>query len=189
MARGPASGHGKIDGGAKTAWPVPVSRETPLVIRRARPGEADALTDLCRAAKRHWGYPPEWLAAWAEDLQVTEAFIAEQLVAVGEWRGRAVGFYGLRRAGPAWHLEHLWLEPAHIGRGWGRALFTAAVVEARRLGARELQLKADPHAEAFYLRMGARRHALEVYELFGTRREVPLMTYAIPPPGASSGAT
>jgi GNAT superfamily N-acetyltransferase len=157
-----------------------VSRQAPLVIRRAEPGEADALTDLCRAAKRHWGYPPEWMEAWAEVLRITPAAIAEQWIYVAEQEGHRVGFYGLRREGPRWHLEHLWLEPAAIGRGHGRTLFAAAATMAQRLGARALHIKADPNAEAFYRKMGAVRRDLEAYDLLGTRRELPLMVYPLP---------
>jgi GNAT superfamily N-acetyltransferase len=44
-----------------------------------------------------------------------------------------------------------------MGRGLGRRLFQAAVLHARSLGARELEITSDPNAEAFYLRHGARR--------------------------------
>ena len=181
MARGRTGGHGKIDGASYSAWPVPVSHVTPLVIRRAETREAGALTDLCRTAKRHWGYPPEWMAVWADDLLVTPAAIAAQWIYVGEEAGRVVGFFGLRQdeGDAAWHLEHLWVEPAHIGQGRGRELFNAAVRLARALGVRELRIKADPNAEPFYLRMGAVRRSLQVYELCGTRREVPLMAFAV----------
>ncbi|MBA4135963.1 MAG: GNAT family N-acetyltransferase [Opitutus sp.] len=157
-----------------------MSRATPLVIRRALPGEADALTVLCRTAKRHWGYPTAWMDVWAVQLQITAQDIAEQFIYVGEADATIVGFYGLRRDEFGWHLEHLWLKPAHMGCGFGRELFEAAVAMARRLGARELHIKADPNAEPFYQKMGAVRRELEVYELLGTRREVPRMVYAIP---------
>ncbi len=165
---------------------MPVSSLTPLVIRRAEAREADALTALCRAAKRHWGYPAEWLAAWTDELRITPAVIAAQWIYVGEEAGRTVGFFGLRRdeVHGAWHLEHLWLDPAHIGRGCGRELFGAAVRLARALGVRELHVKADPNAEGFYLKMGAVRRSQQVYELCGTRREVPLMVYAVQEPAS-----
>lgn len=158
----------------------------PLVIRRAEPREADALTDLCRAAKRHWGYPPELMAAWADDLLVTPAAIAAQWIYVGEEAGRVVGFFGLRRDDMAatWRLEHLWLDPAHIGRGRGRELFAAAVNCARALGVRELHIEADPNAEGFYLKMGAVRRSLQISVRAGTRRELPLMTYVIARPAS-----
>jgi predicted N-acetyltransferase YhbS len=44
-----------------------------------------------------------------------------------------------------------------MGRGVGRALLRDAVDRARLAGARTLHIEADPYAEAFYLRFGARR--------------------------------
>ena len=58
-------------------------------------------------------------------------------------------------------LDALFVDPPAIGSGAGRALFEAAVVLARRQGARRMTILADPNAAAFYERMGARylRHA------------------------------
>jgi predicted N-acetyltransferase YhbS len=49
------------------------------------------------------------------------------------------------------------VEPAWIGRGVGAQLWAEIVEEARRLGWSALEIVADPKAEGFYLRMGARR--------------------------------
>lgn len=158
--------------------------KTGIVWRRAEPSEAEALTCLCRAAKRHWGYPTAWMEAWAEDLRVTPDYLAASPVFVAELAGEIIGFFGLRREADDWHLEHLWLEPRHIGRGWGRALFAAAVAEARRLGATRLRIRSDPNAEAFYRHLGAVRTGLEEYDLLGTRRAVPHLLYVLPPASA-----
>jgi GNAT superfamily N-acetyltransferase len=53
-------------------------------------------------------------------------------------------------------LEDLWVLPAYIGRGVGRRLFRHAASQARMQGADAFELDADPHAEAFYQRMGCR---------------------------------
>ena len=54
-------------------------------------------------------------------------------------------------------LDHLWLEPSHIGRGLGRALFNLSVQDARAMGWDSFTIAADPYAEKFYLKMGAVR--------------------------------
>ncbi len=52
--------------------------------------------------------------------------------------------------------------------------------QARALGVSELRIKSDPAAEPFYLKMGAVRTGLEVYQLLGKiRREVPHLNYTI----------
>lgn len=173
------AGHGKIDVERGNESIVPVNRESPIVIRAARADEAGALTVLCRAAKSHWGYPSEWLEAWAEALTVTPRDIFASRIRVGESDGVMIGFYGLREEEGRWHLEHLWIAPEFIGHGAGRTLFEAAVNEARRFGVKTLHIKADPNAEPFYLKMGALRRDTEVYSLLGHRRELPLLTYEI----------
>ena len=70
---------------------------------------------------------------------------------------RAVGFYLLTTESDGMHLDHLWIAPHAMGRGIGRALFEHAVEQARRLGHQTLKIEADPNAEGFYTRMGARR--------------------------------
>ena len=47
-----------------------------LHIRRAVPAEADLLTEIAHAAKRHWGYPENWIREWKSDLTITPEFIA-----------------------------------------------------------------------------------------------------------------
>lgn len=154
--------------------------DTPL-FRRALPQEAAVLTQIALTAKQSWGYPDEWMAEWRADLTLSPGYIGGSPVWVVESEGRVAGFLGLVQAGGQWHLEHLWLLPAFHGRGLGRALFAEAVRQARAAGATELRIKSDPNAEPFYLKMGAVRTGLEVYELLGKiRREVPQLRYRWP---------
>ena len=151
-------------------------------IRRAVPAEVGELTELCRAAKAHWGHPPEWIEAWADSLRITSGTLAreEVFVAVRVEDAVRVGFFGLRRDGDLWWLEHFWIAPAHMGQGSGRELFRAAVAIARKLGVRRLEIKSDPNAEGFYLRMGARRVGEERYLLLGKHpRELPLLVFEV----------
>ena len=147
------------------------------VFRRALPAEATALSEIAFAAKQFWGYPDDWMAGWRGELTLTPDYIRTSPVWVAELGGETAGFFGLRRADNLWHLEHLWLRPAWIGKGLGRALFAEAVRQARSAGAAELQIRSDPQAESFYLKMGAVRTGLEVYQLLGKfPREVPHLT-------------
>ena len=148
--------------------------------RRARPEDAALLSGIAHAGKQYWGYPAEWIAAWEEVLTIEPDYIGTQPVVVAEVADIAVGFFGLRVAEDGWHLEHLWLRPGHIRRGVGRTLFNEARRLARQGGATELLIKSDPHAEAFYLKMGAVRTGQEVYLLLGKiRRELPELTCAL----------
>jgi len=150
------------------------------VFRRARPEEATALSEIAMASKQSWGYPDEWLEAWRADLTLSPDYIRERPVWMAEVEGATAGFFGLDRRAGIWRLEHLWLLPAFIRKGLGRVLFAEAIRLAGAAGATELHIRSDPHAEAFYLRMGAVRTGLEAYQLLGKiPREVPHLTYSI----------
>jgi GNAT superfamily N-acetyltransferase len=128
-----------------------------IVFRRARPDEAPQLTELALASKRHWGYPEALIELWRGDLEFTPESIRAQSVLVAERAGCLVGVSAISQSGETAELEHLWVHPSAIGRGLGRALFHEALAEARARGAACLVIASDPHAERFYLRMGASR--------------------------------
>ena len=128
-----------------------------LAIRRARVDEAEALSAVAHLAKRHWRYPEEWIALWRRDLTLTPEFIERHPVHCAVDGATVVGFYALLFAGADCELEHFWILPARIGGGVGRRLFAHAVDGCRALGSPRLWITADPNAEGFYVRMGARR--------------------------------
>lgn len=150
-------------------------------IRRARVDEADRLTAIAHASKRHWHYPESWLEAWRDDLTFMPRFIADHPVYVavdsgvesGSATDEAIACYALVGDGPEIQLEHVWVLPSAIGRGIGRALVEHASQTARALGAERLVIDSDPYAEAFYTRLGARRVGAIRADVCGTRRELP----------------
>jgi GNAT superfamily N-acetyltransferase len=148
-----------------------------MQIIRAQPQDADALTEIAHAAKRHWGYPERWIESWRDTLTIRAEFIAANVAWCAMEDSRAVGFYLLTSESGGLHLDHLWILPDAMGRGIGRALFEHAVKEARTLGHRMLKIEADPNAEGFYRRMGARRVGETVTAIEGQRRELPLLLY------------
>ena len=125
----------------------------PVAIRRARPQEAQTLTDIACRAKAHWGYSAEQIAAWRPAfLTISSDYIKAHspLVALDD-RGRIVAFAALEQGPEAAVLEHLWVLPDFMGRGIGARLFRqiAALTQA-------FTFTSDPHADGFYLKLGAR---------------------------------
>src|SRR6266581_1347827 len=94
-----------------------------IQIRRARLDEAEALTAIARAAKRHWGYPENWIARWKSDLTITSDFIANNEVFVAVVGGETAGCCALVLVDSSAEVEHMWINPEYIGTGVGRALF------------------------------------------------------------------
>jgi GNAT superfamily N-acetyltransferase len=155
-----------------------------LVIRPARAGEASILTELCIRAKAHWGYDPQFMAAAMRLLRIREGQIGagEVLVAV---RGRdeaalpsgVAAIVPLRRPN-RFELSHLFVAPESFRLGIGRALFDAAVGLAAGKGATHVSILSDPHAAAFYQRLGAKRCG-EAPSGVGRNRTLPLFEFAI----------
>ncbi len=149
-------------------------------LQRARPEDAARLTALAHAAKRRWGYPERWIRAWRADLTLTPACIRDNEVFAASERGEAVGFYALACHGRRCSVEHFWVAPAAMGRGVGRALFRHLLGRAGALGAQRVEIEADPNAEGFYLKMGARRLGERVYRLDGKPRVLPVLVLDLP---------
>ena len=151
-----------------------------MIIVRARPEDAEALTQIAHAAKRHWGYPENWMAAWRDILTMRPEFVAANVAFIAiDDDARPVGFYILTTQDDDIHLDHLWIVPAAVRRGIGKALFEHATAEARKLGFDSIKIEADPNAEGFYKRMGAARVGTSISEVCGHRRELPLLEWIL----------
>ena len=127
-----------------------------MVIRHAFPWDAEWLSALARRAKGHWGYPTEWLDAWADELTLTADYIDTHRVFIAEENGQTVGVCALEDHDDHWALEHVWVEPGRHGEGVGRMLVIEAVSVARstRPG-QPITVKSDPNAAGFYRKLGA----------------------------------
>jgi len=129
----------------------------PFEIREADPGDAAALSALAHRAKAHWGYSDEWLRIWSGDLTMSSGYLAAHRGFVAVAAGSPVGVCVLELEGIAGTLEHVWTSPESQRLGVGRALVTRALETASQAGVVRVSVVSDPFAEAFYLRLGARR--------------------------------
>lgn len=157
-----------------------LGRMTTIV--ECHPQDAQALTEIAHSAKRHWGYPEAWIQSWRDELTLDQAYIQSHSVYGIRDHIRLFGFYSLVQLDSMenrWELDHLWVIPTAMGRGHGRALFKHAVDQARRMGARRLRILSDPHAEAFYHRMGARTVDRLDAAIGGVERWLPEMELVI----------
>ena len=123
-------------------------------IARSRPGDTAALTAIAFAAKRHWGYPEDWIQRWTDILTLTPEYIRSNPTFSAIEGEEIVGFCALRLTGAEAAVDHLWVTPASMGKGIGSALFRHCEGEARKARAARLTVESDPHAEGFYQAMG-----------------------------------
>jgi GNAT superfamily N-acetyltransferase len=137
--------------------PSPVTRH-PSPIRPARPDESSAISALAFRSKAHWGYDAAFLERCREDLSISAKEIATSIVVVHVGPAGIDGFYRLTTLDDRLAcLDSLFVDPAAIGAGVGRRLWEHAVSTARALGFLAMEFQSDPHAEGFYLAMGATR--------------------------------
>jgi GNAT superfamily N-acetyltransferase len=146
-----------------------------IKITRALPGDAAELSAIAYSAKAYWGYPESWLRQWDETLTITPGYVLGNPTFAAASGARIAGFCSLvLRPGEAF-LDHLWVLPSAMGVGIGRALFTFAEGVARSGGAQTLRVESDPHAEEFYIRMGASRYGQVAAPMEGSERFLPLL--------------
>jgi GNAT superfamily N-acetyltransferase len=96
------------------------------------------------------------MAQFASVISMSPAYVEAHEVWVLVGAGDVMGFHGLIHRGDVSELDHMWLLPQHIGKGYGRLVFGHAVQRASAAGAVSLEWEAERHAIGFYKRMGAR---------------------------------
>jgi GNAT superfamily N-acetyltransferase len=128
---------------------------TAPTIRAARNEEAEILNELTKRSVMHWGYEPAFLDFEPESITVDTPFMDRARVFVLETSGEIIGYYAFIELKTGLSLDKLFIEPSHIGSGFGRQLWNHATNEARRIGALEFTLMSDPNAAPFYSAMGA----------------------------------
>lgn len=130
-------------------------------LRAACPDEAEALSALIMRSKAHWGYNAAFLAACRNELRLLRDEVVARRTVVAERDGTPVGVATLDGDPPDGALGLLFVEPDAIGRGVGRVLHRHVLTEASRLGFERVTIESDPHAEGFYLAMGAQRQGMD----------------------------
>jgi GNAT superfamily N-acetyltransferase len=121
------------------------------------PGDADSLTALTRASKAVWGYSATFMQRVDAELVVSASDLTNG--ALEAWLAydgdELAGYYAFRGPAEALRLDSLFVAPARLRRGVGRALWQHALARARERGARRVRIVSDPNAAPFYRAAGA----------------------------------
>lgn len=152
-----------------------MSNKSELTFRTANSTDADVLTEIAIASKSHWDYPQHWIELWKPGLTITAQKVDDWHIYISLIENSPIGFYALIPLGSTSILEHYWLLPDHIGKGYGRLQLNHMLETAKSHGIRKLVIDSDPKAEPFYRHCGARRtgSALSILEV--NLRELPVM--------------
>jgi GNAT superfamily N-acetyltransferase len=126
-----------------------------MTMRDATAAERAALEALQRRSSDVWDAYREQLAANPDAIELPRAFIDNGWVRVAVARDdRPIGFSVVIPGDGAIHeLDGLFVEPAHLQRGVGRALVQDAAAHAADHAAAALEVTAGP-AQGFYERVG-----------------------------------
>ena len=128
-----------------------------ITLRAARARELSYLSDLCLRSKAIWGYDAAFMAACVDELTLQPEELDHTAVIVAERDQAVLGVAQVSTEAGSANLTKLFVDPEHIGKGVGVVLFDWAVQAARDLRADKLVIEADPGAEPFYLKRGAKR--------------------------------
>lgn len=126
-----------------------------MLIRRAEVKENKVLTELAVMSEAYWGYDKRFLDAYRQIYSLTEDYIRNHPTFVMEEDGKLAGFYSIIESDDEVTLEYFYLDPAYIGKGFGRELWDHLVEFCRNRGILEFVLVSAPEARLFYEKMGA----------------------------------
>lgn len=161
---------------ARGAGAGPAGTGAAVGARIVRLGAVDETTGLLALVRAHLAFERSSALVPEDWSEVTDAHLrAGRLrIFVAEEEGRAVGYAAVTQELSAWtgqvhaHLDCLYLEAVHRGRGTGRALVAAVAADAGERGMAQVQWQTpvwNAPAVAFYERLGARRTTKERFVL------------------------
>jgi len=123
-------------------------------IRDAVPADLAALRDIYRRASLSNEGDRVTLLANPDALEFPGLGGDDRRTRVATADGRIAGFATSVPAGDVIELDDLFVDPAWMRQGAGRALVVDAVAIARELGAGRVEVTANPHALVFYGKAG-----------------------------------
>ncbi len=143
----------------------------------ASPKDTKLLASLEIRSESYWGYGPDFMDRFKTIYLITEEFILNNPTYILKDDEIIIGFYGLLLAEEV-SLEHLFIEPMYIGKGYGKMLWNHALEECKKLGIREFTIITSPDAREFYLRLGATIYS-EVDSLISKGNKTPKLIYRL----------
>ena len=143
------------------------------IFRRAQDQDLISLNEKLRLSKAYWGYDQIFMDAFMEKFALSEKYLQNNIVYVMSQSTNNIGFFSfVFHEDHSLELDHFFVSPDYIGRGFGRKMWNACCDVAQELDVEEFILWADPEAEGFYSKMGCTKIGV---------KESPLMPNRYPP--------
>jgi GNAT superfamily N-acetyltransferase len=127
---------------------------TSFGVRDAVPGDIAVLRDVFRRSSLSNDGDRAKLLAHPEVLEFSDLAVTEGRVRAAVDDDGIVGFATWLPTASALELEDLFVDPDRMRLGAGRALVQDVVETARHRGAARVEVTANQHARAFYVKVG-----------------------------------
>lgn len=126
-----------------------------LTYKAAKLNDAQLLSRTAFVSKQFWGYSDDLMALWKAEIEITEEYILNNEVVKVFDENCFIGFYALKeKENKCLEIDHLWLLPNYIKKGYGKQIFSHILGYAKETGVLKLNLVAEPNAKTFYDKMG-----------------------------------
>ncbi|MCA4806629.1 GNAT family N-acetyltransferase [Myroides odoratimimus] len=122
--------------------------------QNATVADCELLTETALASKRYWGYREEYMSMWTDDLTITDINFRKGELIKCFYADEYIGFFELEDKGPYLCIDHFWVLPVHINKGYGRVIMSHIKAIAKSRGYKYIEVYAEPNANIFYEKMG-----------------------------------
>ncbi len=123
----------------------------------AKPTDSKLLTDTALLSKKYWGYDDKLINLWRSDLEISAEYISKNKVVKVYIEDKFIGFFGIKFTNEKEaEIDHLWLIPEKINKGFGRSIFNHIFKCLKSKNYKKTTLVAEPNAKGFYDKMGGR---------------------------------
>jgi len=113
------------------------------------------LSHITQQSKAHWGYSPEQLEKWREELTISPQYIEQNEVYKLEIDQEIIAYYAyIVLEDGLVELDNMFVLPDYIGQGYGKYLMNDFMERVKAAGFKTIRLYSEPHAEKFYRKLG-----------------------------------
>ncbi|MGL5275520.1 GNAT family N-acetyltransferase [Myroides sp.] len=116
--------------------------------------DCNLLTETALTSKRHWGYSEELISIWTDQLTIIDLNFKKSELVKCFIDDQYIGFFELEDKTPYGCINHFWLLPEFINKGYGRVITAEIKRRAKGKGYKYLEVYAEPNANLFYEKMG-----------------------------------
>lgn len=145
-----------------------------MIIEKANIEENEILTNITKKSKAYWGYSPEQILMWSNNLTISKEYIEKNDVFKLIFENKIIGYYSyIKEENHTVKLDNLFVLPEYIGKGFGKYLMDDFTERMRYEKCQKIILDSEPNAEKFYQKIGFKK--IGEFETSIKNRFMPIM--------------